>query len=163
MSHTGTDGEIVEYRRATAEDVAILVERRMAMRTEREEAPCPVDPEEFRARTLEYFRSHVPDGRFIAWLAVEAGTIVATSGMCIYDVPPTYGNCSGKVAYLVNMYTLPEYRGQGIAARLLELLVKEAVEKGCGRIALNTSKAGRPVYERFGFVDVPGEMEYFLD
>jgi len=153
----------MEYRRATAEDVDVLVERRMAMRAEREEAPCPIDPEEFRARTLEYFRSHVPDGRFIAWLAVDAGAVVATSGMCIYDVPPTYGNHSGRVAYLVNMYTLPEYRGRGIAARLLELLVIEAVEKGCGRITLNTSKAGRPVYEKYGFVDVPGEMEFFPD
>ncbi len=141
----------------------ILVERRMAMRAEREESPCPVDLGDFRSKTREYFLCHIEDESFIAWLAVDGGEIIATSGMCIYDVPPTYGNPSGRIAYLVNMYTVSEYRGQGIAAKLLELLVDEAKTRQCDRITLNTSKAGRPVYEKFGFVDVPGEMEYFSD
>ena len=153
----------MEYRRATVDDVHILVDRRMAMRAEREEAPCPIDLEDFRARTQEYFLRCIPDERFIAWLALDGKDIVATSGMCLYDVPPTYANHSGKVAYLVNMYTSPEYRNRGIAGKLLELLVKDAVSRGCGRITLNTSKAGRPVYEKYGFVDVPGEMEFFPD
>ena len=153
----------MEFRRATMDDVEILVERRMAMRAEREESACPIAIGDFEAITREYFLKHIPDETFIAWLAVEDGEVIATSGMCVYDVPPTYANNPGKVAYLVNMYTVPEYRGQGIASRLLELLMDEARERGCGRVTLNTSKAGRSVYEKYGFIDVPGEMEYFLD
>ena len=153
----------MEFRRAVIGDVEILVERRMAMRAEREESGCPVSIEEFRAITRQYFLSHIPDETFIAWLAVEDGDVIATGGMCVYDVPPTYGNPLGKVAYLVNMYTVPECRGQGIAAKLLELLVDDAKNMGCGRVTLNTSKAGRSIYEKYGFTDVPGEMEYFLN
>ena len=153
----------MEFRRATLEDTSLLTDMRMAMRAEREEGICPEGLEDFRARTLKYFEEHIPDERFIAWLAIEDREVVATSGMCVYDVPPTYGNVSGRVAYLVNMYTVPEYRGQGIATKLLEHLITEAGERGCGRVTLNTSKSGRSVYEKYGFIDLPGEMEYFLD
>ena len=153
----------MDFRKATLDDLDVLVGMRMAMREEREEAPCPIDPTEFETKTREYFRTHVPDGRFIAWLAAEDGRVIATSGMCVYDVPPTYGNPKGRIAYLVNMYTLPEHRGRGIASKLVQLLVDEARKLGCGRVTLNTSKAGKHVYENYGFADLPGEMEYFLE
>ena len=153
----------MEYRRASADDIDELVERRMAMRAEREEAACAMDLEDFEARTRDYFREHIPDESFIAWVAIDIGNIIATSGLCVHHVPPTYGNPSGKVAYLVNMYTVPEYRGRGIAAKLLEYLMEEARQRGCDRAALNTSRAGRRVYEKYGFRDVPDEMEYFLE
>lgn len=152
----------MEYRRATVEDRDELVELRMTMRAEREEGECPVSLEEFRGGTEKYFREHMSDDDFIVWVAIDIGAIVATSGLCIHHVPPTYGNPSGKVAYLVNMYTVPKHRGKGIASKLLEYLVEEARQNGCGRVTLNTSKAGRGVYEKYGFTNVPGEMEYFL-
>ena len=153
----------MEYRRATADDIDELVELRMAMRAEREVADCPVSLEVFRSGTVKYFREHMSDEDFIVWVAIDIGAIVATSGLCIHHVPPTYGNPSGKVAYLVNMYTVPKHRGKGIASRLLEYLVEEARQRGCGRVTLNTSSAGRRIYENHGFRDVAGEMEYFLD
>lgn len=153
----------MEFRRATVGDVDILVERRLAMRAEREEGACPIDPGDFRAITREYFLLHMPGGGFIAWLAIDEGAVIGTGGLCLHHVPPTYGNPSGKVAYLVNMYVVPEYRGQGIAAELLERLMREARVLGCDRVALNTSKAGRPVYEKYGFTEVPNEMEFFPD
>jgi GNAT superfamily N-acetyltransferase len=153
----------MEYRRATLNDIDALVKNRIDMRIEREEKQCPMSLVEFGERTRQYFMRHLPDDSFIAWLAIEDIGVIATSGMCIYHVPPTYGNPSGNVAYLVNMYTIPEYRGQGIATELLERLIGEAREKGCTRVTLNASKAGRPIYEEYGFTDVAGEMEYFVD
>ena len=152
----------MEYRRATVDDIDELVDMRMAMRAEREEGVCAISLDDFEARTREYFLSHIPDESFIAWVAIDIGNIIATGGLCVHHVPPTYGNPSGKVGYLVNMYTLPKYRGQSIAAKLLEYLMEEARQRGCDRAALNTSKAGRRVYEKYGFRDVPDEMEYFL-
>ncbi|MDD4308476.1 MAG: GNAT family N-acetyltransferase [Thermoplasmata archaeon] len=154
---------MTEYRRASADDIDQLVKNRVAMRLEREEGQCPVSLVEFGELTRKYFIQHMGDGSFIAWVAENDGRIVGTSGMCIYHVPPTYSNLSGKVAYLVNMYTVPEYRNQGIANGLLERLIGEARERGCTRITLNASKAGQPIYEDYGFTEVLGEMEYFLE
>ena len=153
----------MEYRRAKTEDIDELVKNRIDMRVEREEKQCPISLVDFGQRTRDYFMKHISDERFIAWLAIEDGKIVATSGMCIYCVPPTYDNIPGQVAYLVNMYTVKEYRNQGIGSKLLEYLVEEARNRGCIRLTLNTSSAGRSIYENYGFYDLPGEMEYYLD
>jgi GNAT superfamily N-acetyltransferase len=153
----------MEYRRATTEDIDVLVKLRIDMRVEREEKQCPMSLVDFGERTRNYFTLHIPDESFISWVAIDDCEIVATSGMCVYHVPPTYSNPSGNVAYLVNMYTVPEYRGQGIATTLLEHLMEEARNRGCTRITLNASKDGRPIYEEYGFTDVAGDMEYFIE
>ena len=72
---------------------------------------------------------------------------------------PTYHNPSGKKAYIMNMYTRPEYRRKGIAYRMLDLLVEDAKEKGIGFITLEATAAGRPLYERYGFTAMGSEME----
>ena len=65
---------------------------------------------------------------------------------------PTYHNPSGKKAYIMNMYTAPEYRRQGIAIHTLDLLVKNAKEQGVLQIVLEATDMGRLLYEKYGFV-----------
>lgn len=72
---------------------------------------------------------------------------------------PTYHNPSGKKAYIMNIYTAPEYRRQGIAYRMLDLLVEAAKEQGVLQIALEATDMGRPLYKKYGFVKMQGEME----
>lgn len=57
------------------------------------------------------------------------------------------------------MYTVPEYRRQGIAFHTLDLLVKAAKEQGVSQIALEATDMGRPLYERYGFEKMEDEME----
>lgn len=64
-----------------------------------------------------------------------------------------------KKAYIMNMYTAPEYRRQGIAFQTLDLLVKDAKEQGVLQIALEATDMGRPLYERYGFIKMEDEME----
>ena len=76
-----------------------------------------------------------------------------------YQVMPTYHNSTGKKAYIMNMYTAPEYRRQGIAFHTLDLLVNDAKEQGVLQIALEATDMGRPLYERYGFVKMEDEMK----
>lgn len=64
-----------------------------------------------------------------------------------------------KKAYIMNMYTAPEYRRQGIAIHTLDLLVKDVRKQGVSQIALETTEMGRPLYEKYGFVKIEDEME----
>lgn len=73
---------------------------------------------------------------------------------------PTYHNPSGKKAYIMNMYTKPLYRRNGIAKRTLALLVEDAKKRGITSISLEATEIGRPLYEKFGFVQMKNEMEY---
>jgi GNAT superfamily N-acetyltransferase len=50
--------------------------------------------------------------------------------------------------------TLPEARGRGLAARLLHVALAEARERGMETSTLQSTKLGRPVYERVGYLDL---------
>ena len=54
-----------------------------------------------------------------------------------------------KKAYIMNMYTVPEYRRRGIAYQTLDKLVKEAKERGISAISLEATDMGRPLYEKY--------------
>lgn len=59
----------------------------------------------------------------------------------------------------MNMYTSPEYRRKRIAYKTLDLLVEEAKRKGITSISLEATALGRPLYEKYGFINMNDEME----
>ena len=62
----------------------------------------------------------------------------------------------------MNIFTFPEYRGQGIGTKLFEMIVEEAKIRGCKKITLNATDAGRPLYMKYGFTDVIGDMVFHV-
>lgn len=143
-------------RLATVGDIDALVALRAAFLSEFFGA----DPQGIALLTAlgDYFTLAVPEGRFIAYLAEEGGRIVGIGGMVYHIHPPSVINLGGKEAYLMNMYTLPDYRGRGIATRILAKLVAHAKEAGCGRVTLHSAQKARPIYTRAGFEAVTSEM-----
>jgi GNAT superfamily N-acetyltransferase len=152
----------LSIRRATADDADEMARLRRDMQAEllttgdRTLALDAASP----LRNRDYFREKLPTGEFVAFLAEIGGVIAGTSGMVVYRAPPTQGNPTGVEGYIMNMYTVPSYRGQGIATRLLGRLVDQARGLGARRVWLRASDVGRPVYERFGFGDDPHYMSY---
>lgn len=89
----------------------------------------------------------------------DSDRFIGAGGISYYRVMPTYHNVSGNKAYIMNMYTNPDYRRMGIATKTLELLVGDAKEKGIKSIFLEATDMGRPFYEKFGFMKMNDEME----
>jgi GNAT superfamily N-acetyltransferase len=69
---------------------------------------------------------------------------------------------NGKVAYIGNMFTYPEYRNQGIATKLFSLTVDTAKELGCKEILLDATNMGKPLYKKYGFRKAEDAMCYFV-
>ncbi|HEX2946749.1 MAG TPA: GNAT family N-acetyltransferase [Clostridia bacterium] len=150
------------YRKAVLADIDELVEIRQEMRLGRDTGTMAVDPAVFRRLTYDYFNKHLSDDSYISWIACDEDRIVATSGLCFYYAPPTYRNLSGTTAYIMNVYTRPEYRKRGIATKLMEYIVQEAKCRGCSKITLNASDMGRPLYGKLGFKDVHEAMTLYI-
>ena len=105
-----------------------------------------------------YYEKSLEDGSHVAYLVYDGDRIIGTGGISFYQVMPTYHNPTGMKAYIMNMYTDPEYRRKGIAMRTLDLLVQEAWGRGIRFIALEATGTGRPLYERYGFCRMEDEM-----
>lgn len=149
--------KMITYRKATIDDLMELSQVRTEFMTELENENEEMQ-KKLTERNIEYFSKALVDGSFVAWIAVDDGKIVGTSGLVFYDVPPTFKCLDGKTAYIMNMYTKKDYRNQGIAKTLFSKIVNEAIERGYHKITLNATKQGRYVYEKFGFTDVEGDM-----
>lgn len=144
----------MKYRKADAYDAPCLADFRKRLLLEEGERPtADIDGE-----LSKYFQDSLRNGSFVAWLAQEESDIVASGGVCFYQLLPAYANPTGRVAYVTNMYTLPTYRRKGIASHLLELVIAEARERGYATVRLHASADGRPIYKRAGFVDAEGYM-----
>lgn len=148
-----------EYRKATIEDINELVKTRIIVLRAANKLSVDVDMSVVEKTTYSYYRRALETGEHIAYLVYDNGTFIGAGGVSFYQVMPTYHNPSGKKAYIMNMYTAPEYRRQGIALHTLDLLVSDAKQQGVSQIALEATDMGRPLYAKYGFVKMNDEME----
>jgi ribosomal protein S18 acetylase RimI-like enzyme len=153
--------QMVETRVATEADAELITEQRRKMFVEmgRPEDEC------MRAMLVAFapwVRKRLRDGQYLGWLVEQAEQVVAGGGMFLMDFPPHFRDPQPLRAYLLNFYVAPEARGRGLAHGLLKTAVGEARRRGIRVVSLHASEAGRPLYERNGFV-VSNEMMLNLD
>lgn len=158
-SETNIEDCIYEYKRATMEDIDELVRTRIIVLRAANKLSDDVDMSVVEEESYAYYRRALENGEHIAYLVYDNGKFIGAGGVSFYQVMPTYHNPTGKKAYIMNMYTAPEYRRQEIAIHALDLLVKNAKEQGVLQIALEATDMGRPLYEKYGFVKMEDEME----
>jgi GNAT superfamily N-acetyltransferase len=118
--------------------------------------------EDVVAATVTYFERTIADGTYIGFIAEDEGVPVGTAGAVIILVPPYGEDLEGRIPRVQNVYVLPEYRRQGIARDLFARLLDRLRAEGLRRVSLMATDPGRPLYEEFGFEDVP-EMSILLD
>jgi len=146
--------ESTVYRRATVDDLPVLVDYRVRFLNELFNHPENDETIVVRKSLLEYFTKAIRSKDFIAWVAEYDGKIIATSGMVVCQKPAKYGGVeTGRLGYLLNFYTIPEARRKGIATRLLNELIKEAKSIGLKYLHLHASKDGIGIYRKAGFVE----------
>ena len=151
--------ERFEYKKATMKDVDELVRTRIIVLRAANKLSDDVDMSLVEKESYAYYRHALKTGEHIAYLVYDNGKFIGAGGVSFYQVMPTYHNPTGKKAYIMNMYTNPEYRRQGIAYHTLDLLIKDARKQGISQIALEATDMGRPLYERYGFIKMEDEME----
>jgi GNAT superfamily N-acetyltransferase len=144
-------------RRATPEDVELLVRLRYEMQHELEGDSHlgGVSPADIKENVRAYFARELKGGHFAGFFVENEGDVVATGCVVVYDVPPSPSNPSGAEGYIMNMYTVPAWRHHGLARRLLDKLIEHARAEGAGRVWLRASEQGKFVYQKYGF-ELPG-------
>ena len=148
-----------EYKKATIADIDELIRTRIIVLRAANNLSDDVDMSVVEKESYEYYKRALETGEHIAYLVYDKENFIGAGGVSFYQVMPTYHNPTGRKAYIMNMYTAPEYRRQGMAINTLDLLVKDARKQGVTQIALEATDMGRPLYEKYGFVKMEDEME----
>lgn len=149
----------LQYKRATIEDIDVLTETRVEVLRAANQLSEQADMSVVKEQSYYYYKKALADGTHTAYLVFDGDCFAGAGGISFYQVMPTYHNPSGRKAYIMNMYTAPGYRRRGIAYHTLDLLVQEAKDRGITAISLEATEMGRPLYEKYGFVNMKDEME----
>lgn len=147
------------YKKATLADIDILTKTRIDVLRAANQLSADTDMEELKKQSRHYYQKALCDNTHIAYLIFDNERFAGAGGVSFFQVMPTFHNPSGQKAYIMNMYTAPEYRRKGIAYKTLDMLVKDAKSRGITAISLEATAMGRPLYEKYGFVKMNDEME----
>ena len=144
--------EIV-FKKLTEKELDTVIKMRIDQLTEEYTSEGRTVPEEVNLEEAlrNFYTKNLAAGTYVSWLAMDGDKIVGTSGMSFAEKPPYFTCTSGKLGILSSMYTDPNYRRMKIATTLLDKVVNEAKEHGCGTIYITASDMGVKLYESYGF------------
>ena len=141
---------MVEIRIATNDDIELLMSSRLEMLKVVNNLPADYEySEEIVRESRDYFLN----GDHITVLAVDDGEVIGCASMSFMWIMPTFSHPTGKRAHLMNVYTRSEYRRQGIARKMVNMLIDETWKRGATESSLDATTMGRPLYESLGFTN----------
>ena len=141
---------MVEIRIATTDDIELLMSSRLEMLKVVNNLPADYEySEEIVRESRDYFLN----GDHITVLAIDDGKVIGCASMSFMWIMPTFSHPTGKRAHLMNVYTRSEYRRQGIARKMVNMLIDETWKRGATEISLDATTMGRPLYESLGFTN----------
>jgi GNAT superfamily N-acetyltransferase len=153
-------------RLATVDDIPALVDHRRRMFEDMYADGAVVrDRAGYDAMDDAYtvlLRYEIPAGSTRAWVIEDGSTIAASGALKFTDWLPRPDGQRRGLVYVHSVYTVPEYRRQGLARRLLNAMTDYCRDNGWPRITLHASDMGRGLYEDLGFKPT-NEMRLVLE
>ncbi len=141
----------LSYRELQENEISLLIDYRVMFLKELQGEQLPKSEQELRESLKEYFNYSFKSKTFVGIVAEYHNQPVGFGGMVIQQIPGNFNLINGLEGYILSMYTLPEYRKNGIAKEILDRLVKRGKDDGLGKIYLHASEKGIHLYRQYGF------------
>lgn len=141
---------MIEIKIASKDDI----ERLMCIRLEMLKVVNNLSEDyEYSAELMKETRNYFLNGDQMTVLASDGDVAIGCASMSFFRIMPTFDHPTGKRAHLMNVYTRSEYRQQGIARKMVKLLIEKTWEEGATEISLDATALGRLLYKSIGFID----------
>ena len=140
---------MIKYVIASENDIELLMKSRLEMLKAVNELPYDY---EFSKVFIENSKKYFCGNNQTTVLAID-GHVIGCATICYIEMLPTFSHPTGKRAHLMNVYTNSEYRRQGIALHMLDILIGEAKEKGVTEISLDAVEQAKSLYKKCNFVE----------
>ena len=137
-------------RPATVDDLECILHHRRSMFADMNEG-SEADRDAMIAVARPFIAAGLVDGSYRGWLIEIAGDVVAGGGVAIVPYQPTPLDPVCHRAFVLNVYTEPAFRRQGLARMLMETIVAWCRQEGFRSLSLHASDDGRPLYDSLGF------------
>jgi len=100
-------------------------------------------------------RRWLEEGVYRGFLVERDGAVVAGGGIIVSAWLPSAADPQARRATILNVYTEPEHRRQGLARALMEAMLGWCRDQGFRAVTLDASEDGRALYESMGFRPTP--------
>lgn len=141
---------MIQYRIATTDDINLLMQIRLEML----KVVNDLTPDyQFSPDFIDSSKAYFENADQTTVLAYAGDTVIGCATICYINIMPTFDHPTGNRAHLMNVYTNTQYRRQGIACHMVDMLIEEAKVKGVTEINLDATQVGRALYRKCGFVD----------
>lgn len=138
-----------------------FIDMRMTLFRELGEVSETEDITQLRLSTTQYFLDNI-EQNLLCWVIEVDNKIVSIASLNLFARIPYMDNLSGKEGYILNIYTLPNYRKRGLAGKLVNIIIDYAKENEIKRLWLNSSEQGKSLYINYGFEEVENVMELYI-
>lgn len=142
----------MKYRKATKQDIEKLIGIRIEYLLEDFGELTKGQSNEINNQLSDYFINHL-DKDLIIYIAEKNKEIISSVFLVIMEKPANPNFLTGKTGTILNVYTKPEYRKQGIAGRLINRVIEDAREMNLSYIDLRSTHNGEGLYRKIGFVE----------
>lgn len=153
-------------RRATVADIDALVRHRIRMFEDMGRMSAPeVDVDRLITEYRAWLNDMMPKNAYVSWVVDDldpgaARTIVSGGGATIIPWPPGPVYPGNRLAFVYNVYTEPEHRGQGLARQVMDAIHGYCHDERIHSVALNASEFGQSLYESMGYRVTPSPMMF---
>ena len=145
-------------RRASLADADALVAHRIGMFND---MGVEQDTTSVSARFRRWLFDALPSGVYRAWVVETGdGRIVGGAGITIVPWPPGPTYLGDRLAFVYNLYTLPNHRSRGVGRLIMDAIHDWCRSAGISSVALNASEDGRRLYESMGYHESPNPMMF---
>jgi len=139
--------EPITPRRATVDDVPTVVRFGSLMFQSMGEMDVSWMPD---AHTV--LREGMEQGRMMAVVAEDGPGVIVSSAVGVrWERLPSPNNHLGHGGYVQYVWTEPEFRGRGLARRVLTELLEWFREAGVANVDLRATTIAEPIYRSLGF------------
>ncbi len=141
------------FEKATIQDISTLTDLRIAYLNEYLGSITDDDLCVIKSSLPCYYEKHLNDD-LLVYVARNEDDIVSCAFLLIVEKPMSPSFITGKTGTVLNVYTKPEYRGQGYAKKLMTLMLEDAATWDVSVIELKSTGEGYSLYKSVGFEDV---------
>jgi GNAT superfamily N-acetyltransferase len=147
----------VVVRQGTAADAAELAGLRWRWRIEERNEGSDIDRQSFVDLFTDWAAAHP---NHLPFVAEAHGVLVGMAWLSLTDRVPSPRQLARRAGDIQSVYVVPELRGQGVGAELLEALLRYAAEAELGNLTVHSARTAIGFYETLGFLHNEQWMAY---